>query len=142
MKKLPPVLKALRAIRRLLSKKERWTKHISARTKRGDLTVPSSSDAYSFCLSGALTRISQQSNLPERERIAIYYSLQIHILRIPNIPEDLANFGPNRVIVEYNDLNRTQHKDILNLLDNTISSYEKKGKEHDSCRTDRTVSEI
>lgn len=122
MKKQPPILKILKAVRRLLSKKERWTKNHTARTKNGELTNYADRTAYAFCLTGAICRIG--STFYERKETSIL--LKNHLPR----PFKRRNDNPgNLSLMYYNDHPRTQHKDILNLLDSTISSFTKGAQE-------------
>ncbi len=51
-------LEVLEGMRQLLSEPERWTRFVAARDKNQQVIAPLHQEAYSFCLVGALSRVT------------------------------------------------------------------------------------
>ena len=100
------VLVALRAARRLLTPKKRWTQAASARNTRGRSVEPVSKAAACWCLMGAIERVTagpgSQNNTEGMCLMAIRDAT-------PNL----------RSIVQYND--QSTHAQVLALLDRAIA---------------------
>ena len=97
------VLQLLRATRELLSTQDRWCRGSPARNRDGEPTGVFDSDAFSFCLTGALEFMQDQLELPGDTRHAARDVLYDQIL------------SP---ISSFNDSH--SHPHILSLLDSGI----------------------
>lgn len=86
----------LKALRKLLAVRKRWTREAFARTKSGFPCNPKSVFAVCWCLYGGLEKVGIKDPFP------IFHPLLI---------EGIAN---------YNDDPRTTHKDLLRTIDRAI----------------------
>lgn len=89
----------LKALRKLLAVKKRWTQDTFARTQGGRPCEPLSKKAASYCLYGGC------------ERVGIYNPHSLFEFLI----EGIANF---------NDDPKTTHKDVLRVLDKAVQLCE------------------
>lgn len=95
--------------------KQGWTQGIYARTSLGSATHPASSDACKWCISGALRRATHNFALIEGEPLPPEYH---------EAYSSLQKECPDPDLVAWNDAPRRSKREILELLDRTISHSE------------------
>jgi hypothetical protein len=95
-RKISETTKQLMAARKLIEKEENWTKGAAARDRTGVSVNYAASDAYSFCIVGALARAKVKAGSK------VYYR------------------GNGGSIVLFNDY-EARHSDILAFLDEAIA---------------------
>lgn len=100
----------LRAARKLLTARSRWTKGYYARNLQGEITEPNSRDAVCFCSLGAMRKVSGSQ-----------HSLALSFLYKAVEKID----GPCATVASYNDNDKTAHADVLKLFDVAIEIAEK-----------------
>lgn len=109
-KKPPTTIEGtFRAMRKLLSDPQRWTKGSLARHRQGARwSVPvDSPQATCFCLLGADNKVQPDPSLRDRTQLAMEQSLGLW-------------FRPGAAIPQFNDARMTKHEDILEFLDVNI----------------------
>ncbi len=90
----------IQRVQRLLEKQERWTKGVSARDANGASTYPSSDNACSWCLTGALDAVALNGD----RYIA------------GNLVQDAVQARGYSNIPAFNDAPETTHYDVLSVL--------------------------
>lgn len=113
-KKVDPVLKVLRGMRKLLGKPERWTKGYFAYTAAGKGVNETDPHAVCWCLSGARAKVALSLALP---RYTGADELHSEVERITR--------GRQVHATTFNDYPRRTHAQVLRLLDRTIARREK-----------------
>lgn len=103
--KIPPVVRTLRAVRKLLSKPERWTKHANARRADGEPTALHARQATCWCLGGAVGKCGTSGDSAWNAMKALVKAQRLS--------------QPMRLSI-WNDAPRRTHADVLALLDRTI----------------------
>ena len=116
----PKIIDTLKAIIALLEKPINWHKGSSARNKLGENVSIFSSEACSFCLSGAaiktvFPRVTDLNVNEQKEMIVIITDL---IKRKLN-----KNKMAYMHLSHFNDNPHTTHKDVINLLDDILIDY-------------------
>lgn len=114
-------IKILKAARKLLTKKQRWTKDTLARDKYGKPVLSYSSNAHSFCALGAIGRVSGRSNgRSNLDKVWGTYG---------SAPEEARSFlrkairkltGRSMDIYYWNDAKKRTHKQVLKTFDKAI----------------------
>ena len=129
------IIEALEKAKELISKPENWTKNTEARNRNDFPTDYTNPEAYKFCIIGSvqyalyqmdknhtfqretLRKIQNKINEKEEEIIKEYNK---------NTKYNLQNFAI------FNDHPKTTHKQILQLLNDTIEAFSKeKGDNHE-----------
>ncbi len=109
-KKLDPVVKGLKAIKRLIGKPERWTKGSFALDRLGQGVSASSARAVCWCLHGAYDRIG--------------YGIEGLYSALDRAAEIEAR-SRNASMISYNDDPRRTHAQVMRLLDRAIARRER-----------------
>jgi hypothetical protein len=109
-----PVVKTLKKARRLISKPEKWCKKTAAKNKEGGCVSELSNSAYSFCILGAFSRTS-----PDTQS----YNSAINNFIAANIK---SLTYPNKIGVEdFNDRPERKHSEVLKAMDKAVKLAEK-----------------
>ena len=93
----------LKEVRVFLSDKNKWTKEVQAKDKKGNAVAFDSNKAQSWCLLGA-----------------IYKSCNGSSALIANQATEVLSNALGGAIHRFNDDSETTHADVLNFLDNVI----------------------
>lgn len=101
------VLEALRAARRLIEKPDKWTKNTFARKWTGEECELESSEACSFCIGGALARVT-----PNRPRLETLCTSYLQLATKWDNPDTFPD--------AFNDEPARKHEEILELFDKAI----------------------
>lgn len=107
------VLQVLRGVRRLLSDEEHWTKGARARNKIGWSVDASAKDAHSWCMVGAVEKVSAKKGRPGK------HANQLMTLVCDALAEvtcERHSFG----IIGFNDIGATNHSEVLSVIDEAI----------------------
>jgi hypothetical protein len=107
-KKIDPLVKGLKAVRKLLAKPERWTKGYLSRDAAGLPAWPDDEDAVCWCLQGATEKVARANN----EGPVYMWSA-------------LAVTAQAQDIAEWNDKRWRTHAQVLRLIDRAIARAEK-----------------
>lgn len=108
-------LELLKNTRKLLSSPSKWTKGYFAKNEKGQDVDELSKSATCFCLLGALQHESHAL-------IKTTYSNEFYKAR-ELIETILVRKGIAPFIPTFNDNKKTEHSDILTLLDEAISEF-------------------
>lgn len=104
------VLKDLRALRRLLTSRNRWMKYDDVhKTKAG----------YCFCLRGAAMRVAN-GTVRKNSSGSGYHIFSFDNIRWMGLRDALNKTPGINGIVLYNDAKHRRHSHILSLIDRTI----------------------
>ena len=103
--------KALVKTKELLSDPEHWTKGAPARTSNGGMISPCDKKACSWCIYGAIVKVSH--DMKETSKQLLRNQLVTMIYR------KIGDIG------SWNDSKEREHKDVINLLDGFIKDYER-----------------
>lgn len=102
------VTRSLRKIREIFSNEKKWTKYAFARDSDNKGCKPLDDYAESFCLAGAINRVSNyQDNLNSKLRALFCKRIK------------------SECIVEWNDNPETKYNDLVNLINDVIKDSEK-----------------
>lgn len=107
-------------VREQLSDESRWCKGRLAKTKDGSGTWPMNTDACQWCLAGAVAVACKYESYiyPPPEDSRVYQ-------RFTEACQALEKHA-GRDIETFNDAAKTEHQDVLNLLDKTIETLEER----------------
>lgn len=116
------VVAVLEEVRRLLRKPKYWTKRTPARDAKGKPVTPTSNKACQFCLLGAIDLALD--DLIGRDMPPRYFSVFFEVHKV--LKQTLCRMYPDDTpeIDVFNDNEKTTHKDVLRLIDETLESLE------------------
>ena len=104
-------LDALKAVRALLDKPEKWTQGAYAKTRSGIYVASSSPNACKWCLSGAINRATQAAPKP------VLLATRLQSILIDKV-------GRAKSVCGWNDKDERTYEDVINLLDDCIADLE------------------
>lgn len=106
------VREVLRRARKLLSKRENWTREAFARNSKNEECKTDDPEACKFCILGSIQHIA-------RSDYSLYTkaSLRLTLAMKKLFPRRSDNF-----VTSFNDAKRTKHADVLKVFDEAICS--------------------
>jgi len=114
------VKEMLRAVKTLIAKPENWTQNTAARDKRGMAIYIEAPEACSFCLSGALDRVTYDNRAPNS-------TTHFELLNLRRKSSDLLSttLMSTKFVNHYIRYNDTvSHREVIELLDRAIQKAE------------------
>ena len=110
----------LQAVLALLQPRGAWTQHSIARTKHGNPCWPLTPNAFSWCLTGAIYRVTTFAVAPDLPHLGYPYEAidrrrdnMIHYL-VRLLPP--CSYSPTNTLMVFNDHPTTNKRKVLNLL--------------------------